>query len=277
MKRLLFIAVLAVTLAGCGRDAREETVVARVNGHAITQTVWDAAVTDLERSTNAVLDDAARRKVLESLVQSELMAHAGANLLDADDHATIDAQVKLHRDRLLVKEYLRRVAEPTPITVENIQDYYAAHPESFGAGEQRRFELLTTEAAPPAAQRTAVLDAMNALRGRDDWNTPPAIDGVRWVRRLESDGNQALDVRIRNLAAGLTEGEASGTLFIAGRPYLLRVTRIETREPRSLTEVRTDILRRLQIEQLQRAVDLAAQELLSQAEVEYLVPMNENE
>jgi len=277
--RFVLVLLAGTMLAGCelgtSPAATSDTVV-RVNDDVITRVQWNAAVEELEQSTGADLDDTGRRKVLESLVQSRLMANAMATSLDSSRKAEIDARAELHRERLLVKEYLRRNADPAPVTEERVQAYYAQHPERFGATERRRFELLTTETAPGSAQRKAVLDAMETLRTQPEWRVPPSLENVRWVHRLEDAGNRALDKRMA-VADRLAEGDTSETILIGGRPYLLRVTHVEKRVPKPLAEVRGDIQRRLQIEQLQQAVDRAGEKLLSEAKIEYLVPVAQNE
>lgn len=268
--------LLCVLQASCSESEKiQAAVVARVNGDVITEDLWNAAVEDLERSTGATLDAAGRRKVLESLVQSRLMAKAAETMLDEQRREELEAQIQLQRERLLVKEYLRRTAAPSPVTENEIRDYYAQHPDLFGGITRRYFELLTTENAPVADKRNAVLDVMNSIREQADWKTHAGIEGVRWVHRLENDANTALDSRILAVARSLKQGESSEPVFIGGRPYLLRVTRIEASPPKPLAEVRGDIQRRLQLQRLQQAVEEAGKALLGQAKVEYLVPGSE--
>jgi hypothetical protein len=264
-----FAAIFALLLTACGSPPSEE-IVARVNDSAITKTQWDAAVGELERSANTRLDEDGRRKVLESLVQSRLMATAAEKMLSETEAAELDARAALQRERLLVKEYLRRVADPAPVTDEAVRAWYAQHPEMFGGTETRHFELLTTERAPSSTQRKPVLDAMQTARAATDWNALPAVEGIAWVHRLANSEN-VLDERISSAAARLEKGAVSEVLFIGGKPYLIRVTHIQEGTAKPLAAVRGEIVRRLQLEQLQQAVEQAGKTLLDDAEVEYLM------
>lgn len=274
-----FLAGSAVLITGCHRRAPKDVpgankVLATVNGSPITQFDVDrTAIRLLGPQRFSSLDDTARHKVLESLVLSRAIAQVESKQLDSADSYSLDKQVEDYREQLLVKHYLKDHANPKPVTEEMIADYYDQHPEQFGGGEHKQYQMLFVMRDLSDAERQSVLKAYSQAAKQDDWKRYASALAKRKLPVSEQQGvtpaslpNKALD----DVLEKLSKGKVSTVTFVDGRPYLLRVTDIYATRPRPLNDVRGQIRRELLPVRIKQALDEVSKQVLGKAKVEYL-------
>jgi hypothetical protein len=221
----------------------------------------------------SVLDEQARRKVLESLAMSRAIALASEGELDAQQRAALDRKVAAYREELLVKQYLAKHAPPEPVTDADVERYYKDHPEHFGGKKQREYELIASERVLNPAERDALLKVLTNPAQKVDWQSFVAElrakgHPVTYQRGQGSD--QALHARLRSTLESLAQGQASPLLFIEGRTYVVRLTGIQELPPRPLSEVSAQIRSALTPVQLKDSLERVGGDVLKQTRVEYL-------
>lgn len=269
----------AASLAACSHKAPKEIpgaskVLATVNGSPITQFDMDrTAIRLLGSQRFSGLDDAAKHKVLESLVLSRAIAQTEAKQLDPADSYSLDKQVEDYREQLLVKHYLKDHANPKPVTEEMIADYYSRHPEQFGGGEHKRYQMLLVTRDISDAERHAVMKAYAKASKQTDWKRYAAALTRKKLPVSEQQGttpaslpNKTLDDVLNSLG----KGQVSGVTYVDARPYLLRVTDTYTTKARPLNDVRGQIRRELLPVRIKETLDEVSKKVLADTKVKYL-------
>ncbi|HEY9198694.1 MAG TPA: peptidylprolyl isomerase [Gammaproteobacteria bacterium] len=285
--RLLLGLVGVLGLAACQApsDAERQTqdadvvlpgdkdVLVRVNGDVITAYDLDLAIANLLGPEQAaMLDAAGRRKVLESLVMSRLMAAAAETGLTADERAELDKKIAGYREQLLAKRYLMAHAEPGPVTDEMVKQHYEKHPELFGGGRERHYQLLS--ATPESvAGREAAMQVLNEARERKDW--------PEYARAMTRQGRQVqfrdgvvdaglLHPQLLALLNQTASEQVSAVTFIQGQAYVARISKEVEKQPRPLAEVSAEIRRMLIPVQMKKAVEQVSAGLQKSAKIEYV-------
>lgn len=270
-------AVLAsVLLAACGSPKSktdQSKVLATVDGSEITQQdVQRTAVQFLGVDRAANLDRQTRKKLLDGLVLSRALAMRAESEMDADQKAVVAAQVAAYRERLLVKRYLKAHANPMPVTDDMVEAYYRKHPERFGGGSRRHYQMLLTTRALTSDERQQIVSAFNRAIARKDW--PAYVKGLKGQGlpvALHSGESAKLlpEGDLRTTLDNLAEGETSDVVMQSGRPYLLRLTQLEKREPKPLAAVREQIRKALEPVRVKQAIDKAKQQVMKTAKITY--------
>ena len=248
-------------------------VLARVAGDPVTLYELEQTIrATLGPSAAGRLDEAGRRKVLESLVASRAIARVREAEMTAEEIAAIDKKIQAYREQLLVKQYLAKHVSPQPVTGEMVRDYYEAHPEQFGSRRFRKYEMITGQPKLKSAAR----DKMIALLGRAAANT----DWQTWVTGLKAKGyplmfrqglvtDKVLHPRLEKLMKGLKTGESSNLVFIKGNPYVVKIIEDNRLPPKPLDQVSDQIRKALVPVQLKKSVKLASEQVLAKSDVVY--------
>jgi len=251
----------------------DDIVLARVNGSPITRYDLEQTIqTTLGAATAGRLDEAGRRKVLESLVASRAIAQSRQAEMTPEDQAVLDKKVGAYREQLLVKQYLARKAAPQPVTGEMVRKYYQAHPERFGARTIRTYEMLAGKRKTRTAERDALIRALSPAAEKKDWQ--------QWVAELQGKGypieyrrgrvaEKILHPRLHQLMQPLKKGETSQLTFVDGTAYTVRIMDDKHMAARPLNEVSAEIRKALVPVQLKKAVKLASEQVLESADVVY--------
>jgi hypothetical protein len=251
----------------------DDVVLARVAGKPITR--YDLAQTiqsTLGQASAARLDEAGRRKVLDSLVASRAIARVQAADLSEEERAALDKKVAAYREQLLVKQYLAKHAAPQPVTQEMVREYYQDHPAQFGAKTIRTYEMLAGNRRLNTAERDDLMAALKGAADRKDWQ--------EWARTLQSQGypivarrgqvdEKLLHPQLQQLMTSLKKGETSRVSFVEGVVYIVRIIDEKQIAPRPLPEVSAEIRRILLPVQLKKAVKQASDQVLQTTEVIY--------
>jgi hypothetical protein len=264
--------------AACKQDKPQlpgdDKVLARVNDGVITAYDLQAS---LERSFGperaASADAKLRREVLESMVLSRALALARDAELDAGARAALERKLAAYREELLVKQYLAEHQPPVPVSDDQAERFYREHPERFGAGQAKRYELIGSERELATSERDALLRALEGGSSQADWTA--------WVKGLRAKGlplvfasgrgeEGALHGKLRSVIASLAPGQVSPVTFVEGRIYLLRVTGSEPIAPTPFAQVRPQIKEMLGPLQVKDALQRAGAKVLPHARVQYL-------
>jgi len=283
------ILLLATVLMACGEKPAGESskkdtsqavilegdnvVLARVNGSAITQYDLEQTIrSTLGRYMTSRLDEAGRRKVLESMVASRAIAQAQEADLSEKDRAVIENKMQVYREELLVMQYLALHAPPQPVTQEMVREYYESNPELFGGKTIRTYEMITSNRSLKPRERDRMIEVLKNAAQKKEWKG--------WAKALQRQGypvafrqgqvaEEILHPQLQQFMQTLKKGETSQLVFVKGSPYVVRIVNEEKIAPRPLSEVSGQIRKSLVPFQLKKAVKQAAAEVLKTAEVVY--------
>lgn len=253
---------------------KERVVWAKVNDTPITQfDVEQAAKRTLGALAVETVQRAAAAKLLDSAIQSRALAMAAERELSQDERFTLEKEVAVYREQLLVRNYIERHDPPAPVTAEMVAEYYQKHPERFGGGTENQYELVGSNRAVSPEERKTFLSKLQDAANKKDWKA--------WASDLEDLGlpavfssgalsDKLLHPKLREMLTTLSADKPSSVVFVDGRPYVARITGQQTRPPRPLEEVRSEIVRALTPVQLSGAVERAAAEVMKRTKVERL-------
>ena len=280
----LWVAAMGLALgsalaAGCDRDASagatlagNETVLAEAEGFDVTAYDLDAYLLATLGDFGANrIDEAGRKKALEGLVATRVIAKRRDEEMDPKERAALDKKVEAYREQLLVKQYLAEHAPPEPITVAQIEAFYQENETRFGARAERDFEMLLSTEPLSDTQQRALLHKL-AEGGRDDWGRQAAAlrsEGYPIQHRRGVVGRAPLHSRLDKTLRSMRVGTASAPIFIRDRVYVLRVTDEKQHPARSLEEASGEIRERLAPLQVKRAIAQARAEAMKDVKVTY--------
>jgi len=267
-----------VALLGCKSGEKvqlpgDDVVLTQVNASTITRYDLELSIRNMfSQDAAEQLDDATRKKLLESLVQARAIAQTREAQLTAQDRAELDKQVAAYREELLVKQYLTKHTKVEPVSPELVSRYYEQNQARFGAERVRAYELITSEREPSDAERTQLMDALRDPVAHKDW--------AAWTRELQKQKlpvvyqrgttqHGALQQTLRNLVAQLAVGASSRLTLVDGRPYVVRVTEETAKPAKPLSAVSAEIRQALLPEQVKQSVQTASQVVMKDAKVVY--------
>ncbi len=281
--------VVGITLfvSGCGEEKspstsepREDTapvqgnVLARVQGELVTNfDVEQAALKMLGAQQAALLDEAGRKNVLESLVLGKALSRVSKEELDAEELTMLEWKVQAYREQLLVNRYLRRHADPQPVTEQMIKEYYEANPARFGGRAVREYEMITSRERLDGVQRERVLAELANASVEKNWNryiTSLSKENLPLQFRRGKTNNNVILEELQRVIDRLSVGDVSKPFFVEGRVYIARVTSAENIPPRPLSEVSADVRKALVPVQLKKAIKKISDEVLNTVNVEYV-------
>lgn len=135
---LAMLAGVLVGLLGLFVDARPHALplpddaVARVDGQLIARSEYERALAALEADLHRPLDDADRRRVLERIVDEQLLVEHALAL----DLARRDPYLRTWLARAVLDRVQAEVALAEPPSEAALLEHYAAHPERFAATDR---------------------------------------------------------------------------------------------------------------------------------------------
>ncbi len=277
-----FVMSLILALAGCsGSDNNEqtmlpgeETILAKVEGQAISLYDVDSAIRSMLGAQQAeLLDEQARKKVLESMVLSRVMALKSEQDMSAEEKRELDKKVARYREQLLAKAYLAAHAEPQPVTNQMVTDYYNKHPELFGQKTIYHYEILTGKIKAGGDDRKALLASLKQAQSAEDWKSLSATWKGEGKQIDYSQAKGTLDVIEPKLAAvlrGMENQQTSDITFQEGNPVVIRLNEKQVLPARPLSQVSAEVRKSLVPIQLKKQIEKLSNELMKTSKVEYL-------
>ncbi|CAN7731306.1 peptidyl-prolyl cis-trans isomerase [Pseudomonas solani] len=273
----------ALLLAGCRDDDGAEALAqVPVEPSATLVTVDESPITraQLELTVERTLGESAplfandevERKILDSLVASRAMALLAERELDAGERAQLDLKAQAYREELLVRHYLEQHATPEPVTSEQVADYYQRHPEEFGGGVEKSFEIITSDQELDETQRAELIALLSGAEVQgNDWQKRVAAWRAAG-KPLEYRSNRIKPELLEQPLRSLVEPTAAGSiapLYVDGQMLLVRVTAEERLPARPLSEVSGEIREKLAPQALKQAVKSLSEEATRQVKVQY--------
>jgi len=194
-------------VAACGGqkgEAASGQVVATVNKGEISVHQLNFALR--QRSDSAQLDAAAPSKVLDSLIDQEVVVQAALDSKIDRDPAVLLA-LESGRRELLVRAYLQRATESTSKpTAEEVADYYVQNPALFK--ERRVYVFQELDVELPAEKFAGLQAQLSALKSAQSVAQAVAASGSRYTTQEATRMPESLPLdllgRLQNLVDGQT-------------------------------------------------------------------------
>lgn len=274
--------LVGLLLAGCEDSAEQALKDVPVEPSATLVTVNDTAITraQLELTIERTLGDSAplfaneevERKILDSLVSSRAMALLAERELDASAREQLDLKAQAYREELLVRHYLQAHASPEPVSSEMVADYYNRHPEEFGGGVEKSFEIIVSTVELNEAQRAELIGLLSGPQVQaKDWAA--LVAGWRSAGKpLEYRQNRLKPELLEQPMRSLVEPTAKGViapLSTDGQLLLVRVTDEQQLPAQPLAEVSGKIREKLAPQALKKAVKELSAQAVKEMQVQY--------
>lgn len=227
----------------------------------------------------SLLDENGRQQALESMVISRVMAQQARKELSKDQLVDIERRAADYKEKLLVNQYLKAHAKVEPVTTKMVEEYYAQHPEKYGARTIKRYEMVYTTKKIASNQRDSLFGMLDGAEKQTNWKVLTSKIQKKGMKVYYREGNtddSVLDKNVKDLMKALKLKEASKATIIDGRLYLVRITKETQQTVRPLSEVSADIRKSLVPVKLKAAIKEVSEELMKSAEVEYFNQKNEN-
>lgn len=280
------VMLLSGMLAACGERLQstvpadspstgsgESRVLVRVNDSPITETDLDRAIaTNLGAGATRLLSDEAKANLLESLIVSRVMAQEVEPRLGEKELAEVEAMTRVYRENLLAREFVRLETQSVELSEAMAKEYYAEHPDLFGAGTVRHYQLLRAPAVESEDERKALIEMLGGAP-REDFPAFARRPEARALGITYREGDLVPGLfapRLHQLLASLDEGQASNVIHLEGVAYRGRVASISSTPPRPFAEVRVKAFERLKASRLKQELARLRAELLSRSAIEYV-------
>ena len=167
----LGLALAAIDLLGTPRVVATlpETAIASVNGVPIQSTDYDRALEALASDRRTPLTDADQRRVLDRLIDEELLVQKGLDLGLVRRDRRVRSDIVSSVVESVVAEATTR--EPTE---KELQDFFAQHRDSFlrpGRVRMRQILVRVSSSVDDAAAYARASEAARRLRAGEDYAT----------------------------------------------------------------------------------------------------------
>ena len=253
----------------------DEKVLATVAGTAISE--YDVKLfinSTFSEDSSKKIDSIAKDKILKSMVQSRSIAISQEKAMAEHELAELNKKINAYKEQLLVKQYLAANVVPEPVTSTMIKQYYALHPEKFGAKSIKTFELIKSKSSISATERDLLLTALKDNEVQSNWKelTQKLQQSGYPVTysQGESSGALLLD-KLKVLIKSLKKGQVSQPTIIEGSVYIVKVTGERITNPRPLNDVSAEIRKMLLPIQLKKAVKKVAENVMGKIDIKYSV------
>lgn len=280
--RILACLLIGSALAGCEDGSEQALKDVPVEPSATLVTVDGSPISraQLELTIERTLGDSAplfandevERKILDSLVSSRAMALLAERELDASEKQQLDLKAQAYREELLVRHYLEEHATPEPVSTEMVADYYNRHPEEFGGGVDKGFEIIASTAELDERQRAELITLLSGAEVQSkDWQALVAAWHAAG-KPLEYRRNKLRPEMLDQPLRSLVEPTAVGTiapLYTNGQLLLVRVIDEQKLPAKPLAEVSGAIREKLAPQSLKKAVKELSSQAVQQVKVQY--------
>jgi parvulin-like peptidyl-prolyl isomerase len=273
---MLGILVAAAT-SGCwwqkSPTDTDSMVVASVEGTKITRLELDIeAQKNLGSAARTFTSPQILKKMLDSMITRRAMALTIEKELSATDRENLDKMLRIYREELLVREYLKRKTEPKEVTEEMARDYYQKNLEKFGAKVIKQFEWISGSLASSEPLRTRQLQALSQLKNEKNWSALPEKFkkeglGLKWIKTEANDG--VLDDELAALLRNTQVDQTSNVFINKQKVHLLRVNSQRQTAPIDFAKVQDEIYRMLELHQLKSVIETSAAKLLPKMKISY--------
>lgn len=250
------------------QEQPRSALLARVNNAEITQLELDLAIQKmLKKNPLGTASPELAEKILQSLVQSRAIAQSAEKELDQQQLAELEYQTRAYREELLVKQYLQNHAQPQPVSMDMVAEYYENHQDKYGGEIIKDFEYIVVYGELEDAGRKT----LEKLGDHSNWKkvSEEMIEQGLSVKYKRAEVKQALLAEPLKTMLEQTEKGQIVTNYSEKEAIALRVLEKKVLSAKPITEVSSDIRRALAHRQLKKSIKELSKEILANSDIEY--------
>lgn len=205
MARSALVLTLVLGLAACGSDKKKEASqsLVRVDGQEITVLQLNEELGRTPPQAKPEAQAAARKQVLEALVDRQLLLNeAATNKLDRDPK--VMQAIERAKAQILAQAYLQgRVARAAQPTKSEIDDYFVKHPEFFTQRKSFDMQQLVIATKDFSDPLRAIIDSAKSLDEVAAWLDGKNVQHARnQVSRTTADLPPQLVTKLQDMKKG---------------------------------------------------------------------------
>jgi EpsD family peptidyl-prolyl cis-trans isomerase len=205
----VWVACALVVLSGCGggdkKDKPASQVAAKVNEEEISVHQINF-VLQRQPGVRPEQADEARRQILDRLVDQELAVQKADEMKISRDPNVL-MSIEAARREIIARAYADKVAQTAARpTREEVQKYYAEHPELFK--ERRIYQIQELIAEVPAEKVAAVSDRIKAAKTPGEVAEYLKASNIRFVSNQAFRAAEQLPMSELKTFAGLRDGQS---------------------------------------------------------------------
>jgi len=260
-------AALTFLLSGCGPNispsAASTQVVARVNGHELTVSQLNLA---LEETSASDLNPAVTKRVLDSLIDEELLVQAAVSAkLDRDAAAIL--RIDSARRQILARAYEESHVYPSgPIGELELRNFYDANPGLFKARRIYHIVAFTTD---QLKLPSAMLPDLSVARTAEAQRQLLTRYNVSFHTEESTRAPESMPFNLVSKLAAANVGDVVISENDTGHPELLLLTSMES-SPVSYEQASSAIRHFLNTQRNEAALKAHLQQLQAAAKIEYV-------
>jgi len=203
------VVCLSLVTMACGNagDKKASSQVAvKVNGEEVSVHQVDLILRKQAANMPASQQDAAARRVVESLVDQEITAQAARKEKLDQDPQVVQMMEAAKRD-VLARAYLERLTDKvTEPPSDEIDRYYDSHPNLFS--QRRLYSLQETTVALPPDNAAALKAKLEATPSIDKLNEVLRAESLRFNTRQTSISAEDVPLTLLDQLAALKPGQS---------------------------------------------------------------------
>lgn len=259
--------------------ATDKNVVVWVDETPVTKSQLNLAVDrTLGASAGYFMNEELQEKILNSVISSRAMARLAEKKMDEFDLQELEDKVQAYREELLVKRYIKQEIVTTPVSDQQVKEYYEKHLDEFGAGTIKKFEVIESIGKANEEQRRAFLKKLGSVKKRKNWK--------QFVQSMKKKG-LPLNYRMVNAKVSLLKnplasivkktpaGQVSPMHF-STQMLIVRVLEEKKVAPKPMREVSAEIRQKLVPVNLKKSVRTLSEKARSQVKIRFNNQENQN-
>lgn len=264
--RVVVAGMFAAVLSACGGGGGATQVAAKVNKEEISVHQVNYL---LQRQPGVSAANAAQasQQILDKLIEQSLVVQKAVEQKVDRDPAVMQG-IEMARRDMIARAYVERAMQAaTPPSADEVQKYFAAHPELFA--QRRVFVLDDFEIEVPEAGRDTLRQALQAeAKGLAGIQRVLQAAGLPYTHRHSTQPGSALSMELLKSVQGLADGER----LLLPSPVGVRVVHLASSQssPLGLEQARAQIERFLLNERRRQIAEQEAGLLREGARIERL-------
>jgi hypothetical protein len=217
------------------------------------------------------MDDKARRRALDSLIASHVLAEEAEIRLDPEQVEKIDIKARQFKKNLLINTYMRDYVDLSTVNENTIAEYYENNLELFGKKRIKQYRILSSRDTLPEDQRNRLILAMAKTvdMSLEQKHAVLAKAGFNLQISQNELNKQYLDEKLYAFIDAQQVGRVSELTFIGGKPFVVEVVSERESQPKPLAEVKETISKSLVLARLKAAIKEKSAQVLAKSKVVY--------
>ena len=221
----------------------------------------------------STMDEASRKRALQSLISSYALAKKATTELTAINLSEIDMKAMRYRQNLLINGYMKTKIDPASLSHAHIKKYYEKNLSKFGMATVKQYQILTTQNKLPEELRDKYMSLVSSNRksgGLENINAALKQQGFDVQLQTANLNKELLDERLYQFINAQKLNTLSELTFINGKSYLIKIVAEKVLPAKPLAEVSDLIRKSLLLEQLRDAIKIQSESVLAESNVVYI-------